>query len=68
MTDEPALYFVRVWHDGGFRASLRAVDESELHWFDAPEPLARWLAGAAVPAPDPSAHPSPETEAEGGSA
>lgn len=52
MTDEPAIFFVQVWREGGFRASLRAVDETGLHWFDAPEPLARWLAGRSAPAPD----------------
>lgn len=44
MADEPAFFIVQVWRDGGFRASLRAVDEAEPHWFSAPEPLARYLA------------------------
>lgn len=52
MTDEPTIYIVQVWRDGGFRASLRAVDEPGLHWFDAPEPLARWLDGRSAPARD----------------
>lgn len=49
MTDEPAFFIVQIWRDGGFRASLRAVDEAEPRWFSAPESLARYLADAQPP-------------------
>lgn len=49
MTDEPAFFIVQIWRNGGFRASLRAVDEAEPRWFSAPEPLARFLADAEPP-------------------
>lgn len=58
MNDEPAFFIVQIWRDGGFRASLRAVDEAEPHWFSAPEPLARFLAEA-----EPTGAPTPEDEA-----
>ena len=49
MADEPDFFIVQIWRQGGFRASLRAVDEVEPHWFGAPEPLVRVLAGTAPP-------------------
>ena len=49
MSDEPAIFIVQVWRQGGFRAALRAVDETEPHWFSATESLVSFLAEAPVP-------------------
>jgi hypothetical protein len=61
MIDEPTLFIVQVWRQGGFRAAVRAVDETEPHWFSATEPLVRHLAQATVQAHSPG-ESSPSTD------
>lgn len=64
---EPSqLFLVRVWTSSPeFRASVRAVDEPEPHWFTTPAELARFLASGATgaaaenPAPDRADHDGP---------
>ncbi len=60
------LFIVRIWHQiaGGFRASVRRVDEEETRHFSRPEEVTRYLATAGNPdaragdAASPAATPS----------
>jgi hypothetical protein len=65
---EPAIYVVRIWHvlAGGFRASVRRVDDEVVCYFDAADALLHFLvespcARATAPRPDewPAAQPGP---------
>ena len=42
------LFVVRIWHQiaGGFRASVRRVDEEETRHFSEPDQVTRFLASA----------------------
>jgi hypothetical protein len=40
------LFVVRVWSDGGFRASVRNVDDENTQLFGAADELARYLEAA----------------------
>jgi hypothetical protein len=40
---DPILFVVRVWSDGGFRASVRKVESDEAHLFDRSLDVARYL-------------------------
>ena len=65
--DDPRLYLVRVWRERGFRASARAADECEPHWFSSPVELGDFLAAPgrtdALPVSDrPEAAPGSEGE------
>ena len=48
---DPELFVVRVWHRlvGGFRASVRRVDDEQTHHFSRPEEVVRFLASATPP-------------------
>ena len=52
MTD-PELFIVRIWHQlaGGFRASVRRVDEEQAHSFDAADRLVRFFEQVESPTP-----------------
>ena len=60
------LFIVRIWHQiaGGFRASVRRVDEEETRHFSQPEEVTRYLTTLADPdagaseAASPAASPS----------
>lgn len=56
------LFVVRIWHliAGGFRASVRRVDEEETRHFTAPEDVARFLASAGRSDPNPDEPPTRE--------
>ncbi len=45
------LFIVRIWHQiaGGFRASVRRVDEEETCYFSRPEEVAQYLAALVDP-------------------
>lgn len=45
------LFVVRIWHQiaGGFRASVRRVDEEETRHFSRPDEVTRFLTTAAKP-------------------
>ena len=47
----PELFVVRIWRQlaGGFRASVRRVDEEETRHFSQPEEVTRFLSAAAAP-------------------
>jgi hypothetical protein len=51
MTDSE-LFVVRVWRQlaGGFRASVRRVDEDEARHFTQPEEVTQYLSTVAAPA------------------
>ena len=51
MTD-PELFVVRIWRQiaGGFRASVRRVDEDEARHFTQPADVTQYLSAAAAPA------------------
>lgn len=53
--NDPVLFVVRIWHGlaSGFRASVRRVDEEEVHHFSRPDEVARFLSGAAQPGATP---------------
>lgn len=42
--EDPQLFVVRVWRQRGFRASARAAEEAEAHWFTDAGELAFFLA------------------------
>ena len=46
------LFVVRIWHQiaGGFRASVRRVDEEETRHFSQPDEVTRFLTTLAEPA------------------
>lgn len=50
MTD-PELFVVRIWRQlaGGFRASVRRVDDEEVRHFSQPDEVTRFLVAAAEP-------------------
>lgn len=41
--EDPELFVVRVWRQRGFRASARAAEEAEPHWFTDAAALATFL-------------------------
>lgn len=43
---DPQLFVVRIWREiaGGFRASVRRVDEEETRHFNQPDEVARFFA------------------------
>ena len=41
--EDPELFVVRVWRQRGFRASARAAEEAEPHWFTDAAALAAFL-------------------------
>lgn len=47
----PELFIVRIWHQiaGGFRASVRRVDEEETCYFSHPEEFTNYLTTLADP-------------------
>ena len=53
------LFVVRIWHRiaGGFRASIRRVDEEETRHFTRPEEVASFLASVGEQGPDPAESP-----------
>ena len=53
MTD-PEIFIVRIWRQlaGGFRASVRRVDEEQPHLFTAATQVARFLEQVEPPAQD----------------
>ncbi|MBX3636363.1 MAG: hypothetical protein KF683_13420 [Rubrivivax sp.] len=54
--DIARTYVLKVWtpRQGGFRASLRAVDQDGARWFDSAEALARHLRGGERPVVGPA--------------
>lgn len=55
------LFVVRIWHqiEGGFRASVRRVDEEETRHFSRPDDFTRFLAAVAESDPVPGEVASP---------
>jgi hypothetical protein len=60
MTD-PEIFIVRIWRQlaGGFRASVRRVDEEEAHLCTAADQVARLFEQVGPPAQDGTSRPRP---------
>ena len=53
---DPELFVVRIWRQlaGGFRASVRRVDEDETRHFSQPDEVTRFLSAQGRPATKPN--------------
>lgn len=60
MTD-PEVFIVRIWRQlaGGFRASVRRVDEEKVHFCTAADQVARYFEQFEPPARDDTNPPQP---------